>query len=426
QTTAIMSDLLEGYTWPNRHLMVSKKASEQIEALLQQSDNRNPDFHDMYVYNDFHGYGVCHLIVSELKKIHKALSGKEQDIDEAWILLESLVVLMETESGWSMVDDPDLPYGIVSVLCSAIMTVVNALKEQGKFNRESIPNVEHVLRTAYFCGPLEDFDGGPGENWLNAIIFLKEIKKIVREELEPTDEVKEQEKKWYEAWKTALNEKTRKAIEKAEEEDGDEDEGNREDEWYLSGDEADAPAPKAATFKFTTWYNKLQKHLKEVPVYPLRGPPEWDLTKWTKEERAPFAFGAGMDSEDESGEEDLADLPGGVKELLEELAKRGQMDAEDFSGEDDEDEEDEEEEEEERPQKRQKQSGGQAKGKQPAKNQPKANQPKANQPKANQPKANQPKGNQQKGGQQKGGPKKGPGNRPKGKPPGAAKGKGKK
>ncbi|BFZ65088.1 hypothetical protein YB2330_006251 [Saitoella coloradoensis] len=398
-----MSDFPEGYTWPNRHLMVSRKAAEQIEALLQQSDNRNPEFHDMYVYNDFHGYGVCHLIVSELKKIHKALSGKEQDIDEAWTLLESLVVFMETEGAWSMVEDADLQWGIGSGVCSAMMTVVNALKEQGRLNRECIPNVEHVLRIAHFCGPLGDFDGGPDGNWLNVNIFLREIKQIVREELEPTDEVKEQEKKWYEAWKAAQHEKIRKAIERAQEEDGDgdEDEGNREDEWYLPGNEADAPAPKATTFKFTTWYNKLQKHLKEVPVVPFRGPPEWDLTKWTKEERAPFAFG-GMDSDD-----DLAGLPGGVKELLEELAKRGQMDAEDFSGEDDEDEEDEEEEEEERPQKRQKQSGGQAKGKQPAKNQSKGNQS---------------KGNQQKGGQQKGGPKKGSGNGPKGKPPGAAKG----
>lgn len=41
----------QGYTFLSPDIFVSKKAKEVVDDLLEKSERRNPDFHDIYVYN---------------------------------------------------------------------------------------------------------------------------------------------------------------------------------------------------------------------------------------------------------------------------------------------------------------------------------------------------------------------------------------
>lgn len=72
--------------------------------------------------------------------------------------------------------------------------------------------------------------------------------------------------------------------------------GNKKAEWYATGAVGDED-DNSSDFKFTGVWKRYRDYLAECPRYPLRGPPEWDLTEWSDEEKKPFSF-AHMDNSD--------------------------------------------------------------------------------------------------------------------------------
>ena len=47
---------------PEHNWIVTKKGYELMREWLNQADKRCPDNFDMYIFNDFYGYGICEVI----------------------------------------------------------------------------------------------------------------------------------------------------------------------------------------------------------------------------------------------------------------------------------------------------------------------------------------------------------------------------
>lgn len=64
--------------------------------------------------------------------------------------------------------------------------------------------------------------------------------------------------------------------------------------WYAGN--ADAELDDDDFILWRTW-KEYKEYLAGIPNKPLRGPPKWDLTKWTQAEKAPFL----LDNQDDGG-----------------------------------------------------------------------------------------------------------------------------
>ena len=52
---------------PEHQWIVTKKGFELMQDWMDQADRRCPDLFDMYIFNDFHGYGICEVIENMVK-----------------------------------------------------------------------------------------------------------------------------------------------------------------------------------------------------------------------------------------------------------------------------------------------------------------------------------------------------------------------
>lgn len=59
--------------------------------------------------------------------------------------------------------------------------------------------------------------------------------------------------------------------------------------WFATGKVVDED-DNSSDCKMTSVWKKYKDHLSDCPRVPLRGPPEWDLSKWTEEQKQPFSF----------------------------------------------------------------------------------------------------------------------------------------
>lgn len=63
--------------------------------------------------------------------------------------------------------------------------------------------------------------------------------------------------------------------------------------WFATGKVRDEDDRSA--FPLTSVWKAYKETLSDSPRLPMRGPLEWDLTKWTAEEKRKFEFGAGSE-----------------------------------------------------------------------------------------------------------------------------------
>lgn len=181
------------------------------------------------------------------------------------------------------------------------------LKEDNKLNVETFPNLETVLKEATEWG----------QTWEDCIyskyqVVCRGIGKRLFENKSP--ETLAQEKAMAQEWIDGLDkeeqEKIKRKLKQDDEDEDDEDNEDDEDEdededgedegnekgkkdkketpWFDKG-EANENL-KDRNFIFSRVWKEYTAYLNEVPLVPSKGPPVWDLTKWTEEEKAPFLF----------------------------------------------------------------------------------------------------------------------------------------
>ncbi|KAF8474145.1 hypothetical protein BDZ91DRAFT_349258 [Kalaharituber pfeilii] len=157
---------LKARTWE-----VSRQAERLVESLHEASQNRNPELHNMYIYNDFWGYGLVEIVENWLLDFAKAWgryrawrSGKvppgnwkksepiEWAYNQGWSAVQEIFTLLEGFVMWSelttvyevlmMVDDGDMVIALLDVVAKAFLTVFDVLNEihVAHFNKETNPH----------------------------------------------------------------------------------------------------------------------------------------------------------------------------------------------------------------------------------------------------------------------------------------------
>lgn len=50
--------------WPWK---ISEQGWAYLEKMLDSAYNTNPDYHDMYIFNDFHDYGIMEVMENQVR-----------------------------------------------------------------------------------------------------------------------------------------------------------------------------------------------------------------------------------------------------------------------------------------------------------------------------------------------------------------------
>ncbi|TDL16231.1 hypothetical protein BD410DRAFT_643922 [Rickenella mellea] len=289
----------KGYTFNVGGKLMSNTAAKLTKTLVDQARNRDPDTHGLYIYNDFSAYAILDLVDCMLSKIHSKVAKKSWM--EAWVLLEALTLFMHRESDWPMCDDgkrviiTDLAFGAL------LVTTMRALQASSTFNEDNIVNLEYTLREAASWG--EAMSG------VTRSKYVKVVKGLGRKIFGGlTDEERNERSKWrevvFEQWlkgqSEEVREERRRQLEDEDEEDDEDDEDEEEEETKWYGRECDGdPDLKDRDFELTKTWKNYKDCLLVSARTPLRVPPIWDLTKWTKEERHKFSLDRCGEDDDE-------------------------------------------------------------------------------------------------------------------------------
>ncbi|XP_006456669.1 hypothetical protein AGABI2DRAFT_195685 [Agaricus bisporus var. bisporus H97] len=274
--------LPKGYTFMGPELFVSENAKAMVLDLLKNAEKRNPDAFDMYVYNDFHAYAIHDLIDKTFASIKKTVNKKEWV--EAFYAIEALTVFFEFESTWTTCDDGDLTKLANKLYGAILLTILKGLKDTNQLSPKKIPNLECVLRAAFEFGKNMEGIACKSDYTTTCKAIANDLFKDtmtadralyearLREYVESIEDPEE---------KIELLESLEEYVEEMKE---------QKVAWYMKGK---ASKPEIKNVNLQRAWNDYKG---QAPEAPIRGPAEWDLTKWTEEDKSPFSFG-NMDDE---------------------------------------------------------------------------------------------------------------------------------
>lgn len=171
---------------------------------------------------------------------------------------------------------------------SLLVTVLRALKKADRLDVANFPSLEYILRNAAEWG--DDMKSMACPSNYNRVCQAIGWR-LFNGKFEENTAL---EKARFEEWKKRLDPKELKEMEarggdEDEDEDDDDDEDNSKKPWYLKGAREDEDAKHKDLVLSRIW-KEYKDLLRESPTVPMRGPPIWDLTEWSHEEKKPFLF----------------------------------------------------------------------------------------------------------------------------------------
>ncbi|THV08324.1 hypothetical protein K435DRAFT_7585 [Dendrothele bispora CBS 962.96] len=275
------SSIPEGYTFLNKDLFVSVKAKEMILDLLDQAEKRDPDLFDMYVYNDFYPYAILDLFHKTLSSLHTKVC--KRDYSAAWPIAEALTHFLNIASDFSQCDDGELVRMTNKAYGSLIVGLIRGLKKEDLLDSAHFSSLECFLAAVT---ELWEFMNGQGCESAYGVVCKAVGKRLFKDK---SEEQKALEIAWVQEWQNSRNVDKPEDDEEQQEEEEDEDEedkgGNKP--WFRGGKEAEEDL-KDRDFSRERVWKEYRGYLNETPNFPLRGPPCWDISEWTEEEKRPF------------------------------------------------------------------------------------------------------------------------------------------
>ncbi|KAF9464237.1 hypothetical protein BDZ94DRAFT_1256618 [Collybia nuda] len=282
--------LPKGYTFLVPNCMVLDTADALYQDLCKKADNRCPDFFNMYIYNDYFSYGTLDLIDSTLSTVHGKVIKK--DWSTAFNLLEAVTLFISASDQWTNCDDGERVKLTNKVYGSLLVTVLRALKKADRLDTTHFPSLEYLLRNAADWGDEMDSMSCPSNyNRICRAIGWR----LFNGKLEENQIL---EKGRFVEWKNKLSQEELEQLKAggADNDDDGEDEDDEDDVdnsskkiWYNKGKDEDEDA-KYKDLVLSRLWKEYKDHLRGFPNVPLRGPPIWDLTEWSHEEKKPFLF----------------------------------------------------------------------------------------------------------------------------------------
>ncbi|KAL0949292.1 hypothetical protein HGRIS_009370 [Hohenbuehelia grisea] len=297
--TANTSVLPKGHTYLNPKIFITTMGKETFIKLLDKANDRDPDTHKMYIYNDYYYFACLDIVETTLTRIHTKLISRK-NLDEAYSLMEALTVFTDFGHPWPMCNDGEQVNLVNKAYGALLVTLLRHIKRQGRLDVTHYPSLETLLKLAA--------DWGNQMCRQNCHSNYDKVCKAIGKRLfanKSADDIA-LEKARFEEWKSSLEEEEAKDLEEVEKEEAEDDEEEEEedDEQEEAGQkkrqEAEKPwfhdigsydeDTKDSDFTLTRIWKELKAYLKESPNGPMRGAYVWDLSDWTYEEKKPFLF----------------------------------------------------------------------------------------------------------------------------------------
>ncbi|KAJ6468183.1 hypothetical protein DFH09DRAFT_1481857 [Mycena vulgaris] len=271
---AANANIPDGFILVNDHPQEvwSKAAFDHVERLQKDEESRDPDAHDVYIYNDYFGYACCDLLKKELLAIGKLVaSNAEKTSLKTFQRLEGLTLFMANSMAASVfhtIDDPDLAEAIYHAYGALWMTHILDLEAAAKPQKlgpthpVAIRNLENVVRTAAKgITEFSDLAFAPDpDDFQNAMLRVLE-----RNDMEGTAKEK------------LFLGKSADSDDEGEDEE-EEEEAPPSKKSRRTGADDDDVRVAAKTWKAS----KAMKALREAYGPVEHGGRPWDITKWPK------------------------------------------------------------------------------------------------------------------------------------------------
>jgi hypothetical protein len=119
--------------------MMRKAFARKMNAETIEIPHRDPDFFNMYVYNDFAGYGYQEVVENNMAEFSKIYNSKDGKTEELWTIVESMIWWMveEPHAPWHMIDDGERSMFTHSLLGYMLLAVLNRIDQEGDFKPDS-------------------------------------------------------------------------------------------------------------------------------------------------------------------------------------------------------------------------------------------------------------------------------------------------
>jgi hypothetical protein len=136
QSTAEKEKQYDGHSaeeFPDWPYVISEAAAELVTEYSLESTKRNPDDFNMYVSNDFTGYGTQEVIENQLRGINMLMIKRQFPDDERairlWVRLSAFAHWTQSQplQPWFMIDDSERWEDTVAMIGVAILATLNAL-----------------------------------------------------------------------------------------------------------------------------------------------------------------------------------------------------------------------------------------------------------------------------------------------------------
>ncbi|KAK7470406.1 hypothetical protein VKT23_001832 [Stygiomarasmius scandens] len=275
-STPIPSD----YTYLNREIFLSVKAKVLVMDLAEQATKRDPHLFGMNIYTDFYPYATLDLFHKTLSSLHTKVC--KRDYDGAWPIAEALTHFFNLENEFTDCDDGELVDLANKAYGSLIVGLIRGLKKDRRLDVSRFPSLECFLASVTrFC----EFMKGQGCESDYDRVCKAVGKRLFKNKSKHRQAL---ESSWARNWWNNCDEDV---IERLDDEDKDNNDGKP---WYYGGTYVDEDL-KDPDFSRERVWKEYKDHLRGSLNCPCYGPPYWDLTRWSEDDKRPFLYSTPRD-----------------------------------------------------------------------------------------------------------------------------------
>lgn len=197
-----------------------------------------------------------------------------------------------------MCEDGDRTSITNKVYGACVITILRALKKEERLDVNNFPSLECLLKNIAEWGDAMKQLSCDHDYFLVCKAIGERLFKDKTNRGLALDEARLQE------WANGLDDNSRDLVRKKLKEIAKKKErapvdGKQEKPWYVGAGEDDEDK-KDPDFALPRVWKEYKKYLSGVPSKPLRGPENWDISKWTTAQRKEFEFDVGsVDGDDD-------------------------------------------------------------------------------------------------------------------------------
>ncbi|KUJ07634.1 uncharacterized protein LY89DRAFT_742862 [Mollisia scopiformis] len=153
-------------------LPVTQAGMKRSFEIREEVDKRDPDMHEMYIYNDFAGYGVIEVMENVLLEFNEIIFKKEISPIEKWTIMEGLTTYLHIgdHMTWMMNDNSEAIEDVLNMMGIMFITALEMLHESKLIGGTSpLPDnvgIMTLLFLDFMSNTCSDFD----LDWLHEIV----------------------------------------------------------------------------------------------------------------------------------------------------------------------------------------------------------------------------------------------------------------